>query len=130
MSTDDEPAVGSIVWIDLTVGDAAEIKEFYSQVVGWIAAPHDMGDYHDFDIKAPETGQIVTGICHARDSNASIPAQWMIYIRVEDVDESARRCQELGGRIIDGPRQMGENRFCVIQDPAGAVAALIDQSSE
>jgi len=127
MSAKDEPAVGAVIWTDLTVKNAAEIKDFYSQVVGWTASPHDMGDYHDFDIKTPGQDQIVAGICHARGPNANIPAQWMIYILVEDVEESARRCQALGGRIVDGPRAMGGGRFCIIQDPAGAVAALIDQ---
>jgi uncharacterized protein len=43
---------------------------------------------------------------------------------VEDVDASARKCTELGGKVIVGPRAMGGGRFCVIQDPAGAVCAL------
>jgi predicted enzyme related to lactoylglutathione lyase len=129
MSRKEKPAVGDIVWTDLTVQDAAGIKDFYRQVVGWTASPHDMGDYHDFDIKTPADGQIVAGICHARGANANIPGQWLIYILVEDVDESANRCQALGGRIVDGPRAMGQSRFCVIEDPAGAVAALIDQGS-
>jgi len=42
-----------------------------------------------------------------------------------DADASAGRCAELGGHVIDGPREMGGMRFCVIQDPAGAVMALI-----
>ena len=127
MSTEDKQAVGSIIWADLTVPDAAEVKEFYSQVVGWAASPHDRGQYHDFDMATPDAGNIVTGICHAKGPNANIPAQWMIYILVEDVEESIRRCQALGGQVIDGPHAVGESRFCVIQDPAGAVAALISQ---
>jgi len=31
-----------------------------------------------------------------------------------------------GGKLIDGPRMMGKSRFCVIQDPAGAMIALIE----
>ncbi len=129
MSAKAQPPIGSIVWTDLTVENASEIKNFYSQVVGWTASPHDMGDYHDFDIKTPDQAQTVAGICHARGANAGIPAQWLIYILVEDVAESARRCQALGGRIVDGPRAVGNSRYCIIQDPAGAVAALIDQQS-
>jgi len=35
-------------------------------------------------------------------------------------------CQELGGRILVGPKAIDEKqRYVVIQDPAGAVAALI-----
>jgi predicted enzyme related to lactoylglutathione lyase len=31
---------------------------------------------------------------------------------------------ELGGKVGAGPRMMGGGRFCVIQDPAGAMCAL------
>lgn len=125
MSEKDGPRIGSIAWIDLTVDDAEAVKDFYGEVVGWEAAPHPMGEYHDFDIRTPGSGETVTGICYARGANAAIPPQWLIYITVEDVDRSAGRCVELGGKVLDGPRMMGESRFCVIQDPAGAVAALI-----
>jgi predicted enzyme related to lactoylglutathione lyase len=67
----------------------------------------------------------VAGICHARGPNAGMPAQWMIYIQVDDLDACVQRCAERGGTVVDGPRELGEHRFCVIQDPAGAVAALI-----
>ena len=93
-------------------------------MVGWKAEPHDMGDYHDFDIKTADGEEMVTGICHARGSNAKIPPQWIIYITVEDVPVAAQRAVALGGKILDGPRKMGGGDFCLIQDPAGAVAAL------
>ena len=38
---------------------------------------------------APESGKVAAGVCHARGSNAKLPAQWLIYITVEDVDKSA-----------------------------------------
>lgn len=126
MSDFETPAIGEIGWIDLTVEDAEEISDFYTQVVGWEKAPHDMGDYHDFDIRAPGGGKVVTGICHARGGNAQLPPQWLIYITVADVEASAARCVQLGGSIVDGPRPMGSGRFCVIRDPVGAVAALIN----
>jgi predicted enzyme related to lactoylglutathione lyase len=67
----------------------------------------------------------VGGICHARGSNSNLPPQWLIYVQVEDVARSAERCVELGGTVLDGPRSLGESRFCVIQDPAGAVMGLM-----
>ncbi|MCG8405600.1 MAG: VOC family protein [Phycisphaerales bacterium] len=123
--SDEKPQIGSIVWRDLTVPDAENVKNFYCNVVGWKATPHKMGEYHDFDIKTPNGDETVAGICHARGPNANMPPQWMVYVNVEDVDASAKRCTELGGHVIDGPREMGSNRFCVIQDPAGAVLALV-----
>ena len=121
-----EKQIGSISWTDLTVPDAENIKDFYESVVGWQARPHEMqGDYHDFDIFKPSSDECVAGICHTKGFNADMPAQWLIYITVEDVEASAKRCVELGGKIITGPKKMGNYLFCVIQDPAGAVSALI-----
>jgi hypothetical protein len=86
-----------------------------------------MGSYDDYNMNSPKSGETVAGICHAQGPNANLPPQWLLYIMVENVDESAQRCVELGGQVVDGPRSMGEGRFCVIRDPAGAVAALISQ---
>ena len=117
--------IGKFVWHDLTVDNAEQVKDFYSKVIGWKATDHSMGEFNDYDIHLPESDGIVAGICHARGSNANLPPQWLIYVTVEDVNRSAELCKESGGKVIDGPRKMGEYNFCVIQDPAGAVIALI-----
>ena len=117
--------IGKIVWRDLTVPEAERILDFYGDVVGWQAADHPMGDCADFDIRTPG-GETVAGICHARGANASLPPQWLIYVTVVSVEESAKRCRDLGGEVLDGPRPMGKTPFCVIRDPAGAVLALVE----
>lgn len=118
------PPVGTVVWHDLTVPDAAAIRDFYARVVGWRPEPVSMGDYNDFSMLTPEGQEPAAGICYARGSNADLPPQWLMYIVVEDVDESAAACVKLGGSIVSPPRGMGGGRFCVIRDPAGAVCAL------
>lgn len=115
---------GAIAWRDLTVPDATTVRDFYGAVVGWEFTSQDMGDYQDFSVLVPSTGETIAGICHARGENARIPAQWLMYVLVPDVDASAARCVERGGSLVDGPRDMGGSRFCVIRDPAGAVCAL------
>ena len=125
MSEQEKPEVGSIGWADLTVPDAGEVRDFYREVVGWTATGLDMGGYEDFCMNAPGSGRTVAGVCHARGVNAGVPAQWLVYITVEDVDRSAARVVELGGEVIVAPRSAGgQARFCVIRDPAGAVCAL------
>ena len=94
-------------------------------MVGWIPDPVSMGDYSDFSMIAPESGKVAAGICHSRGSNAKLPPQWLLYIAVKDVDESSKQCEQLGGKVIVEPKNMsGYGRYCVIQDPAGAVCAL------
>jgi hypothetical protein len=116
--------VGEIGWIDISVEDASGLQDFYAQVTGWQPEALSMGDYDDFTMKTPNSGTAVAGVCHARGSNADLPPQWLIYITVADVDASAATCTDQGGRLIVPPRSMGSARFCVIEDPAGAVAAL------
>jgi predicted enzyme related to lactoylglutathione lyase len=125
MSEKIKPEIGAITWTDLTVPDADDVRDFYSEIVGWKFEPVDMGGYNDYNMISPSTGNTNVGICHARGVNASLPPQWLVYITVEDVDKSAAKCIELGGKIIMEPKKMaGYGRYCVIQDIAGAVAAL------
>lgn len=54
-----------------------------------------------------------------------MPAQWLIYLTVADLDASLAACAEGGGEAVAGPRSMGVyGRMAVIRDPAGAVATL------
>ncbi len=122
---------GYITWADLTVKNAETIKEFYSEVTGWKPEPVNMGDYSDFNMNSPSTGDTITGICHAKGSNENFPPQWLIYITVEDVDESVEKCINLGGEVVIEARDMGGyGRMAVIKDPAGAVSALYSPAEE
>jgi predicted enzyme related to lactoylglutathione lyase len=117
--------VGSVGWFDLTVENADEVRAFYETVVGWKATTVPMGNYNDYSMVPPAGEQPVTGICHAQGTNAKLPPQWLIYITVASVAESAARCTQHGGKILVPPKSLGGmGSMCVIQDPAGAVAAL------
>ncbi len=129
MSDSKSPEVGSVGWIDLTVPEAGPVRDFYAAVVGWDAEPVDMEGYSDFNMKAPESGEPKTGICHARGSNEGIPPAWMIYIVVADLDASLGACRESGGELVGEPREMGgSGRYAFIRDPAGAVCALFESA--
>lgn len=122
----DVSKIGRIEWLDLTVGDAPRIRDFYADVVGWKAADVDMGSYADYCMNLP-TGDTIAGVCHARGENAKLPPQWLVYVRVESVQASAEACMKKGGKLLDGPRRMGGSDFCVIEDPVGAVMALLSE---
>ena len=125
MSSGANPLPGQIGWVDLTVPDAELVREFYQDVTGWRPTPVSMGDYDDYCMNTP-AGETVAGICNGRGDNADIPAVWLAYIVVADLDESMRRCEARGGKILRQPKAGGPGRFCVMQDPAGAVAALYE----
>jgi predicted enzyme related to lactoylglutathione lyase len=123
--SDSKPEPGSIAWIDLTVPGAEAVRDFYSDVVGWQPEAVDMGGYSDFNMTDPASGQPVVGVCHARGSNAYLPPQWLIYFVVADLDASLAKVVERGGRKIGEIRNMGpKDRYCAVQDPAGAACVL------
>ncbi|HPF36361.1 MAG TPA: VOC family protein [Candidatus Krumholzibacteria bacterium] len=122
--SDPKPAPGTIGWIDLTVDDAAGLRDFYAAVVGWEATPLSMGGYDDYCVGPAEGGDPVAGVCHRRGGNAHLPPVWMMYIVVEDLDASLKACAAGGGALVGDVRKMGEARYAVIRDPAGAHCAL------
>jgi predicted enzyme related to lactoylglutathione lyase len=129
MSDDAKPNVGTIVWTDLTVPKAKPVRDFYAAVIGWVPEPVEMGDYNDFNMTDPEGGTAVAGVCHARGGNADLPAVWLNYVIVADLDRSMEQCENLGGEIVAPERSMGTmGRYAVIRDPAGAVIALFEQA--
>ncbi|MCC7387395.1 MAG: VOC family protein [Phycisphaerales bacterium] len=115
---------GSIGWHDLTVPDADRVRGFYERVVGWKSLPVSMGGYSDFAMTRGAGSEAVAGVCHARGGNADLPAVWMMYIVVEDLDAAVAGVGEAGGVVLTQPRAVGSGRFAVIRDPAGAVCAL------
>ncbi|MBZ0199348.1 MAG: VOC family protein [Ignavibacteriaceae bacterium] len=118
---------GKITWFDLTVPNADEVKDFYSKVVGWKSEPFAMQGYNDYNMQTPVNGETVAGICHARGENSNLPAQWLIYITVDNIEASATACKNNGGKIVAPIKEMGTyGKSCVIKDPAGAVAALFE----
>jgi predicted enzyme related to lactoylglutathione lyase len=121
-----ESKSGKIVWFDLTVENADSVRNFYQQVVGWSSDPVDMGEYQDFMMKT-EAGDVAAGICHKRGDNKNQPPQWMMYIVVDNLDQSLAACEAHGGKILVPIRDAGSSRFAVIEDPARAVCTLYEQ---
>ncbi|MBL8130324.1 MAG: VOC family protein [Anaerolineae bacterium] len=113
--------VGSVLWVDLTIDNADEVRDFYKEVVGWGHSEVDMGGYTDYSMLPPGADAPAAGIVHHRGVNEGIPPQWMIYIVVADLEASIAACERLGGKVV---KRAKDSPFCIIQDPAGAVAAL------
>jgi uncharacterized protein len=118
---------GRIGWIDLTVAQADNVRDFYQEVVGWQAEGQSMGDYDDYNM-SPEDGEAIAGICHKQGTNNNIPSVWMIYITVENLDESLSAVKKGGGKVLD-IQVMGDSKMAFIQDPGGAVCALWQENT-
>lgn len=115
---------GTILWHDLTVKNADDASKFYASVVGWKRTPLDMGGYEDYGMMIEGKKAPAGGICHRKGVNARLPAQWLVYIAVEDLAKSLKQVRLMGGKVRSDVMAVGDGTACVIQDPAGAVCAL------
>lgn len=110
--------------MDLTSAIAPELARFYAQVAGWQPQPVSMGEYDDFVMLSPSDGVSCAGICHARGVNADLPAVWLVYVVVADLNQSLDACHQHGGKVLVGPRHTQGGDYAIIQDPGGAHLAL------
>lgn len=119
--------IGSVISADLTLPNAEEIRDFYKEVIGWqveeMPLSDENGEYADYIMK-DQQGNWAAGVCHKRGSNKDLPPQWLVYINVEDITQSIKKCQELGGKVLKEVKNGDKIIYALIEDPAGAVLAL------
>lgn len=60
---------------------------------------------------------------------AHVPAHWLTYFWVDDVDASVQKAASLGGAALMPPMDIPNvGRFAVVRDPQGAVFAVFKGS--
>ncbi|MFD1621335.1 VOC family protein [Thalassotalea marina] len=122
-----ENKIGHMAWLDLSVGNADQVKSFYQEVIGWQSSEVSMGDYNDYAMLTDE-GEAVAGICHAKGCNIDIPPAWLPYFLVENIEQAAQAVQDKGGSMVTEIKSMGDDKYAVIKDPAGAVCAIYQKA--
>ncbi len=120
--------IGEMAWLDLTVDDAKGVKAFYQQVIGWKSESVSMGEYEDFCMIPANSTDAVSGICHARGANADLPPMWLPYFLVEDIEQSVDAVKGKGGELVTEIKSMGNDKYVIIKDPAGAACALYQKA--
>jgi predicted enzyme related to lactoylglutathione lyase len=108
----------ALVWNELQTRDGAAAKAFYGAVFGW-EGNADANGYVTYAVN----GRIQAGMIQMDENFPdNIPANWMPYIMVDDVQATADQAAALGGTVVMPPHAAGEmGTFTVIRDPQGAV---------
>lgn len=119
---------GRYVWFDLVTTDVPKAKAFYSDVAGWQTTRWPGGDYEMWSAGDRQVGGIMQEPPEERQ--AGLPPRWLAYIGIDDVDATAKKAQELGGRILVAPKEIPDvGRFAVLADPQGAAFAVFQPSA-
>ena len=113
------------MWCELMTTDTAAAESFYKKVVGWSATPFAPdGSYTVFN---NASGAGVGGLMKLPDSAKQMgaPPHWLMYVGTPNVDDTAMRIAQLGGRILKQPDDIpNTGRFAVVQDPYGATFGI------
>jgi predicted enzyme related to lactoylglutathione lyase len=117
---------GTMCWHELTTRVVEESTRFYREVVGLTShrQVHPHGEYHEFHTAsgAPVAGLMpMTGDMWPPE----LPNHWMVYFAVDNADEVAARCVELGGQAPVPPTDIPPGRFAVLNDPQGAHFSIL-----
>jgi predicted enzyme related to lactoylglutathione lyase len=113
-------------WIELGTTDAAAAKSFYGELLGWTFNDMPAGPDMVYTMTQRD-GTTATGLYQLTEEMKSqgIPPNWLSYVSVANVDETAAKAKSLGATIAKEPFDVMEvGRMAVIEDPTGAVFAL------
>lgn len=119
----DAPRHGTIIWNELNTHDPEAARAFYAKMFGWSFAPMPMEDGEYWIIRHGEKD--LGGIFPLNAPEfADIPAHWLTYFAVDDVDAQVAAAVEAGGTLAKAPFDVpGVGRLAVVQDPTGAYMA-------
>ena len=112
---------GSFCWIELATTDNAKARAFYTELFGWTFTETPMGEGEVYTIF--QHGGRAVAAMHSHTGGA--PSNWLSYVAVDSVDDSAAKAKSLGATIVAGPMDVFDaGRMAVLLDSQGAAIAL------
>jgi predicted enzyme related to lactoylglutathione lyase len=120
------PKPGTFSWTELMTPDDAAARQFYCKLLGWSFTETPMGQgmtYTVFQLG----GKPAAGMMKMSGPQfQGVHPHWASYLSVADCDAVAARAAEMGAKVLVPPRDVpNTGRFSVLQDPTGAVFAII-----
>lgn len=118
---------GTLCWADLSTPDPEGARKFYADMFGWKIFPGEKDPSGYLHIQNGK--DFIGGIPPAGDRNPQIPAHWLPYFLVSNVDAIAGKAKDRGAAVHLAPLDI-ENvgRMAVLADPQGAVFAIFTPS--
>jgi predicted enzyme related to lactoylglutathione lyase len=116
---------GTPAWFELHTRDYEAAVPFYRATFGWDA--HVMSDTPDF--RYTTLGEGDGALAGVMDSSAylpeGVPAHWAVYLGADDTDKAVARVEELGGTVVDPPKDTPYGRLALVTDPTGSCFRLV-----
>lgn len=116
------------IWHELVTPDQPASGAFFTRLFGWASREVDAGKFGTYTLFSKE-GKDVAGMMNPTPDTPDRAPHWLMYFAVTDVEACAKQAVSLGGRVVVPPHDVpGVGRICVVADPTGAVAHLMQPS--
>lgn len=122
---------GKVHWSELATREVDKSIAYYSETLGWTFEAMDMGEMGTYHV-GNNGGVPTVGIFDMKDMPGmeEVPAHWMTYLAVSDLDASMEKTKAHGGQVVREAFEVpGVGRMAVVSDPGGAVISLMTPSA-
>jgi predicted enzyme related to lactoylglutathione lyase len=116
---------GVFSWAELATTDVEGAKRFYTTLLGWTTelAPVEGVSYTLAKVGDEQVAGIMSNQCI---TGGVMTPHWGVYISVDDVDATARKAEELGGKVLMPPTDIPNvGRFAALMDLQGIMFSVI-----
>lgn len=113
---------GAPFWFEVNTRDVPAARDFYAKVFGYVTTEIPGMGYHTLDLGGQSLGGVMPmppGI------PPEVPAHWLVYFMVDDVDATVAAATAAGGAVLAPPMDIPYGRFAVLADPEGAAFAVM-----
>jgi predicted enzyme related to lactoylglutathione lyase len=120
----------SLSWNELATRDLNAAKSFYPKVFGWGVKSNKMPDgseYVEWQIDGRSVGG---GQAMGSMYPPQVPPHWLVYFAVANTDDTVKKAEQLGGKVVAPAMDIPQGRMAVLSDPAGAAFAIIQLSGQ
>jgi uncharacterized protein len=109
-------------WNELHTPDPNKALTFYEKTIGYSCRSMDMGPAGMYYVLVSRDGVDRGGVT----SHLSRAPHWLQYVAVQDTNAIMAQARQLGAMIVQDAMDIpGVGRFGVLQDPAGAMLAVM-----
>lgn len=118
-------------WHELNTWDALEARNFYRRTLGWTFEQVTLPDGEPYWL-ARKDGKTIGGV-HSLSAPTfkGIPAHWMTYMAVDDLDRAEHETMSAGGEITRPATEIpGIGKIAIVTDASGALIGLIEPAGK
>jgi predicted enzyme related to lactoylglutathione lyase len=121
---DAPPQVGQFSWHELATSDSEAALAFYGRLFGWtLTRTEDLGALGPYRMFGD--GGFTFGGMFTMPPDMGVPPNWLLYVRVPDIQRAADEVRARGGQVLTGPHEVpGGDWVAKCLDPQGAAFAL------